>query len=461
MTQQMKSEYDQHLPVSSAELSAIIHSHEKLKRWNDQNEQALQGEPDATLIHNIRLTAAQIMLEEKAVSSQNFELMRAMNLFDRTISAREVVTAALDSAMNTATESITAQIKTLLTPPEPESMNLQHARTRTDEALALPSQLISSVCTVTHQVLQNPQAAYESLSRTGSEHISQARVYFAENMRSEHPGRAIGAMAGAGVTDIALNTLTPSKKMEWNTYATLLGEGSVLPPAKPFRDFSEKMTFSKTKWMEPEVDYQPSKRHGISSGVNNTWGLYFGIKAQEDRYAYGSGTEMFLSSIKVFHQNHISITRLTGFWAEGTLGTNHEQFMQAYKRGATLEQAARDTFTGKMAGKLGLTAVDASDLREAVAKKDMSKLMPFFSHPNWGAGNQMNQYSHVYSLAHGRPGLTVAPTVLPATLPDEMLNEIRKLPAHQQAAVMKQAYHNISTQTSSQNIDQVGDSLRK
>lgn len=131
-------------PVSATDLAVIVSSHDLLQAWNNLNDSALRAEGErrnAQLINNIQSTAALIAQTEKVISSQNFELMRALNLYDQTLSPVDIAKGFLGGIGNKLTDI--AKQATAFT--ESEDMNLQHAQAREDAQLSKPQKIADDI----------------------------------------------------------------------------------------------------------------------------------------------------------------------------------------------------------------------------------------------------------------------------------------------------------------------------
>ncbi len=442
MGKRQQQPYNPHVAISTDELSVIISSRNKLKMWNDLNEQALTNEPDDIVVKNIQSTAAFITLSGKSLTSQNFELMRAINLFSLTLSKAEMAKGVVNGIEN----SIVKKAKDILSVFEPESMNLAHAQARSQAAIEKPGKIATGIYSAIKLAWQNPDIVTSKLKQAVSLGIDNAKNQLANNMQTDNASYAIGTSIGAGITSISVNMLGPTRKMDWDNYANVLGSGTVPPSLKPLRDFSDEM--SPNTQYYPEIKYEPTSRHWVISTVNNKSTLKFTIKAHDNNFEFGSGSEMFLSSAKAYHLNGIEIKQISGYWIRGETETNTNRFLIALADGATLKEAAKQTFTGKMAAKLGLTSVDTSQLKEAIGKGDFSKFTPIFEHPDWGAGAQMNDYAHKFALAHGRPSLELIPLADAIKTPDAMeiglLNTLTTLSDDAQETVIERIKYNLT-----------------
>lgn len=464
---------DPYAPVSAADLATIAASHDLLQAWNNLNESALKTEgkhPNAQLIKNIQLTAALIAQTEKVISSQNFELMRALNLYDQTLSSADITQGFFSGIRNKLTDI--AKQATAYT--EPTDMKLKHAHARTDELLNKPQKIADAIKTLWQDSDIIPKAFQAELSDT--------RQRLVQNMIGERPGIAIGAELGAVTTSIIVSTINPTNKgkvitdvaessmtkhMDWQDYATLIGGGLHPPALKPMRDFSDDMRFVKplSRYGQSRVIYEPKVTHKIIADYLPEYGMTYLIKARDDREKYGSGSELFLSVVKKFHINAIDINRLKDTWDQGELGTNWQQFMDARLRGDTIEQATKHTFSGKMAAKLGLTSVDTSKVDSAIEtvdqtlKKNYTTLYPVFNRPNWGSNPSWNDYANDWVLSQGRASLTLSPntnaniaTKTTASIADTLMQQVEQLPAKQQEIVLKQLQENLENANSTQAI---------
>jgi hypothetical protein len=129
--------------------------------------------------------------------------------------------------------------------------------------------------------------------------------------------------------------------------------------------------------------------------------------------------------------------------------------MDARQAGDSTEQAAKHTFTGRMAERIGLTSVNVSKVSTEIEvvneslQKNYSTLSPVFHRPDWGSNAAWSDYANKWSLSQGRPALTVMPRINTDTtpksnysIPDKLLQQVEKLPVTQQESVLKQLYEN-------------------
>ncbi len=456
MGKRQQQPYNPHVAISTDELSVIISSRNKLKMWNDLNEQALTNEPDDIVVKNIQSTAAFITLSGKSLTSQNFELMRAINLFSLTLSKAEMAKGVVNGIEN----SIVKKAKDILSVFEPESMNLAHAQARSQAAIEKPGKIATGIYSAIKLAWQNPDIVTSKLKQAVSLGIDNAKNQLANNMQTDNASYAIGTSIGAGITSISVNMLGPTRKMDWDNYANVLGSGTVPPPLKPLRDFSDEILitprkhafdfpFPKMSYKRDYNDYKYAYDHSFTALIVDESALRYSVLATGNKIDFGSGSEMFLSAVKTFHLNGVEIDKILAQWDNSAkYGTNFDQFSDALRKGASLEQAAKQTFTGKMAAKLGLTSVNTSKLKKEV-EEISNTLQPIFQHPDWGAGKQMNDYAHKFALAHGRPSLELIPradAIKPApSMNIGLLSTVSSLPEDAQETVLKRIKANLAT----------------
>lgn len=456
--------FNPHVEISVADLAAIVASHDQLQGWNNLAEQALGGvgdQPDSQVVKNIQRTAALIMRSEKVVSSQNFELMRAMNLFDKTLSPTEMAKGFVEGSWN----ELLDEVKKAVSFTNPGDMNLQHSQARTDALLSEPGKIAGAAAAL----LQRPAIVTQAMQQGAQVKMTETVMGLAANMVDVDPSHAVGAALGAAATGMVIGSFNPAgkgntlamtaekaaaKPLDWHEYATLLGGGSYPPPLRPSRDFSDLMKIEAPMFGrgQARVTYTPSKSHKIVAEVFPDYGMKFLVKAQDDREKHGSGTEMFLSAMKKFRERGVDVSLIKADWDEGALGTNWQQFMDAYQAGASHNEAFKRTFTGRMAGRLGLTSVEMKDLDWALASESPN-LSPQFKRPDWGKDRAWNDYANAWVSSQGRPALELMPRdAVCATaksvhaIPAELRQQVEMLPVGQREAVLKQLEGNFANQ---------------
>lgn len=266
--------------------------------------------------------------------------------------------------------------------------------------------------------------------------LADSRSYIERQPRTELAMMAIGTMVpGPGAEEaVAAKIIGPAVKRvyeymapfftrfrigDWHTgevsaeissaakgLAATLGEGLVPPPSHASLDLSKAMTSGKlTGTKLHSISYEPSLNHFFRANVDPDARMQFEIMALGGRGEYGTGTEIFLSGIKRLNNDGIKIKEIQADWSNGDFGANWRQFMNTYLAGETAEVAAKSTFTGRMAARIGLTEVDASNIQWDILAGDALK--PVFKRPNvgWPENKSWQDYRDAYTLAHGRPGL--------------------------------------------------------
>jgi filamentous hemagglutinin len=107
-------------------------------------------------------------------------------------------------------------------------------------------------------------------------------------------------------------------------------------------------------WAEAEAS------HGLNAFIDRSGTLGFDIFSNpEIRSAYGSGSDMFNALMIRAGQEGIEINAIRGAWMKGTDSVNFSQFNQGLANGMTHEQAALNTWTGRMATARGYSVVDS------------------------------------------------------------------------------------------------------
>lgn len=245
-----------------------------------------------------------------------------------------------------------------------------------------------------------------------------------------------------------------SSDLVWQEYALRLGYGSVPSQVKPKRDFSDWMHIYEIKYFNGseisnrtnpvKLDYHVDVEQKVlfNANLSGDRAMQFTVRTQGgDRESYGRGSELFLSAIKAFHERGYDVEKINAYWRGSyPYTTNTDQFHEVVvKRGVTLESAAKQTFTGEMASRIGLTEVKfpCNDL-----------LRPEFSHPDWGAGKLMNDYSLAFARAYGRPlmDLSSRDGYQLSKIEDALMTVVYGLPVDQREVVLKKMQSNLATE---------------
>ncbi len=127
--------------------------------------------------------------------------------------------------------------------------------------------------------------------------------------------------------------------------------------------------------------------------------------------------------------------------------------MNAHHEGASLKQAAKQTFTGRMAERLGLTSVDVSRVNWAL-ETEYPTLVTVFKCPDFGTDRAWNDYANAWVLARGRPRLEVMPRTIHAEppkpvypIPPQLLQAVGRLPDEQREVVLRRLQENYAKQS--------------
>jgi hypothetical protein len=429
-------------------LEAMTMDADSLRAWNAANESAFDAaEPQAP--ENIRLTAA-FILSRKPLDSMREQDIHALVLFAKTLDAHAVIEGFADGFSGALKHKANEILKVF----EPGDMNIAHSTARVDALLDKPASLIADARAMGSWILENSDSLGPVLTGVmASCRQSAAQLMAADNM-SHLAGSAMGVFVANAMDPVQklhqLKSFTadlPSGRFalggskDWDAYAEKLGTGMVPPGFKPSRDFSGQMFYQGAdgrldrSWVNYNID--ASRQNGIEASLNRGI-LKFTVYAKGDRQEYGSGTEIFLSAFSKFQVSVKDIMQIDANWTgKKHLSSNHEQLISALNHGASLESATRQTYTGRMAERIGLTRVIQSE----------DPLQPIFTHPDWGAGKQMNEYSLAFARAHGRSGIEVMPAeydadAAPKYIWDQLMMKIYDLPIEQRKTVMDQVQKN-------------------
>lgn len=341
--------YEPRKEVLLETLAEIIESHEKLQIWNDATEAAINAESEnanQTLVHNIRLTAALILASGRSVSSQNFELMRALNISDQTLSASELAKGFVAGTL----QEITLPVRTLAEMQRPEDMRLEHAQRRADALEASVMQIGANTLTMASLAAENVKVAWnhpEKLAVALNDKMDGAYASYqsklnevpdslAKGLMHESAEQSLGASFGVAAIGMFRKAATSSGRL--------------------MRDFSEQMTFTDMSSAVKSVEYKPDNQHFIIGHVINGTLRYEIKKSDGDRW--GHGNEMLASMIDKFEKNGIDIKRMQGaMMTEGPSSSVGRQYLNAIAAGHTPEEAAFMTLTGQQAKALGMNHV--------------------------------------------------------------------------------------------------------
>lgn len=436
-----KPDPDHHLSAEAA--AAIVASHDKLLAWNDANEETLDTSGDhvsTRVVENIRQLAAAVIASEKSLSSQNFQLRRALNLHDRTLQLSDVTEGMVAGTIHALADRVEPLTGNLT---NPGSMNLADSQARSqalrdvisdtpDKLMAMAiagNKLVNifgnATIKLADTVWQQPGIVPAVLEKTVQARISAFRQDLHSSLSTKNPGYAFGAALGVTIVDVAGMAVNPVSKaqsvekaaaMNWDVYRNLLGSGMYLPKHRPPLDFTDLMQVSAKhdEGVVLRIEYKPPDiNHGmrfdaiaIQSHSDNSGyrpvAISYTIMALGDRDAHGTGKDMFHSAMEILRRNHLSATEFHATWMpSGVLGDNHKAFIHAYDTGMIPAAAAKCTFSGKCIGMYGLTEV-GGDLFKSIVKDGPHDwtLTPIFTRPDFGEGQQRYGEAWVDAMGH-------------------------------------------------------------
>lgn len=348
---------DAYKPVSQEELAAIVASHERLLQWNNATESALdmiEGEADAQLVQNIRNTAAIIATSGRSVASQDFELMRSMNISDRTLSNAALFKAFAEGSLDEVMSPLRKLAEMM---QQPADMNLQHSKMRAEALENAIMQAGSNALDIAEvagnyleSALTDPDHAVDALNvamkhvQHGYEaQIDQLTKNMAQSLMDENAEQALGYSFGVATVGMIRNTMTKAGRMSRD----FSDDMKYFPDEKDFQGKDMKRVF-----------YNPIEGHSINGHVNADGQLHYHI-IKSDGDKYGHGNEMFKSMIEKFHKNGVEIHSIRDTWrVNGRDSTNGLQYLEAISAGYSPQEAAFKTFTGRQASDLGFRGVD-------------------------------------------------------------------------------------------------------
>ncbi len=425
LNQQRKALDDPRKPASRETLQAVLDSHDRLKAWNDQIEAVMEDGralQDGVLMNNVRTAAALLITSGRTVDSQNFELMRVMQLNDRTLSGPAMAEGFMQGVLHEAGKPG----QRLLDALAPSDMNLAHASQRSQALQHQPAELATQAIDAATRLAEHVQqaaseperladrmkASIDAMPQAYAEALDQVRQELAERVRQPDASHALGYQMGLAAAGIVREASDPGRKAERldelaDTVATkpdelarTLGGGAFPPEGRTQRDFSGAMHFEKAvetlDGPMSRVHYQPAEGHSINALVDRNGQLHYHI-IKSDGERHGHGDEMFASMVRKFEENGVEITGLRDIWRlNGRDSTNGRQYREALERGDSAETAAFRTFSGVQARELGLNRVSHLDAAPG------QPIRPVFDRPDWGADAAWGEYANrwVSSMAH-------------------------------------------------------------
>ena len=462
--------------LSASDAVFIVASHDKLQAWNDANEQALNAGDDRTqrqTLNNIRKLAAAVIASEKSLSSQNFELRRALNLYDKTLNLSDFSEGAVAGAIHAMADKLEPVTANVLTP---SSMNLADAQARSqalqnlipdtpEKALAAAIKLGNRInvagqaaTKMVELVWQQPGIVPAALVQSAQAQISSFRQDLRLSMHAENPSYALGTVLGVtalGAAGLAVNPASKTQSLEkisgmdWGAYQNLVGPGLHLPKSRQPRDFTDLMKVNDSADVPLTISYSPAENHYIVAEVRylgsqpekSNMGLSFDVIAGGNRELHGSGWDMVGSTMEKLGQLGVRVREFRAIWMPiAPSNSNHIAYVQATKSGMSPEVAARCTFSGKCMGNYGLTEVGGDPFRKMLkANPEYSVLTPFFTRPNFGGGAKYQNYAEAWVDAMGRSKRELVPRVAPEPQVKPAVDIIGRLSAYLQENFTQEA----------------------
>ncbi|MBB5407659.1 YD repeat-containing protein [Paraburkholderia sp. HC6.4b] len=111
------------------------------------------------------------------------------------------------------------------------------------------------------------------------------------------------------------------------------------------------------------IDYLDAEygSHGLNAYIDQSQRLSFEIRANGDVAKLGSGKDMFASMMLRLDREGIEVNGITGTWVSGTDSVNAAEYARNLAAGMSKENAALNTWTGRLASSYGYTSVIVPD----------------------------------------------------------------------------------------------------
>lgn len=129
-------------------------------------------------------------------------------------------------------------------------------------------------------------------------------------------------------------------------------------PLIPRLDVSERFSINRLDGLI-NIDYLDAENgnHGLNAYINRDGILLFEIRAQGEASILGSGIDMFASLMQRINIENIEINGVNGLWDSETDSANAAEFVRNINAGMTKEQAAMNTWTGRVVSRYGYNQV--------------------------------------------------------------------------------------------------------
>ncbi|RKP43266.1 hypothetical protein, partial [Trinickia fusca] len=163
------------------------------------------------------------------------------------------------------------------------------------------------------------------------------------------------AAAGSRTEQMA-GRLVPGLQMN------IVPEGSsiALKPPIPRVNVADDFAYRENKNGSVTLQYgDPEGVHGLIVNVDRQGVLGFDIRSAPggSSLSNASGTDMFASAMERLEREGVQVNAIRGMWIGGTDSVNAAQYLSNLDRGMPPQQAAANTWTGRMVARYGYTNV--------------------------------------------------------------------------------------------------------
>ncbi|WP_156440223.1 MULTISPECIES: hypothetical protein [unclassified Burkholderia] len=139
-------------------------------------------------------------------------------------------------------------------------------------------------------------------------------------------------------------------------------EGTTVPlgPPTPRINVSDEFVVRTSKNGSVSLQFgDPEGIHGLVVNVDKQGVLGFNIRSAPggSSFSTASGTDMFASAMQRLEQDGVQVNAIRGTWISGTDSVNAAQYASNLSKGMTPQQAAANTWTGRIAARYGFTNV--------------------------------------------------------------------------------------------------------
>lgn len=176
---------------------------------------------------------------------------------------------------------------------------------------------------------------------------------------------SIGLLESAGVSSALKNGMLANQAA--NEYVSSssaarvsYGANTVAETLAPRVNVADEFIMKTGKNGSTTLQYgNPEGVHGLIVNVDKNGVLGFEIRAPQggSSMSQATGTDMFLSATQRLQQEGVQVNSIRGTWIEGTDSVNSAQYLSNLSKGMTPQQAAANTWTGRIAASQGYTNV--------------------------------------------------------------------------------------------------------